>query len=272
MSDFKYYSFFCDGYEGGEESGEALPGCGLRHRGRRWQALARARSSSKPAGRGIEVPMGAHGIFPKFKEEIGDTAAPDVREAFFSGFKNYSSFYEVYEGAKWRWSATWLRVTASRSSGARRLERTPASRSFGARCWGKDPHGSIPERALIVKAKAGRHSQRRIIVDPRRSGADSKSVCPNASSYRDPGGVSGGASGEARIAGVATGDRGEGRFGHVELRGGVRRLLGRLQALGSGPTRASVAYTHWRGTHAYATGFGALRGIMLFQEQFLCFD
>ena len=38
-----------------------------------------------------------------------------------------------------RWSATWLRVTASRSSGASAL--------------GKDPHGSISEITLIVKAK-----------------------------------------------------------------------------------------------------------------------
>ena len=35
---------------------------------------------------GIEVPIDAHGIFPKIEEERGDQAAPDVQEAFLSVF------------------------------------------------------------------------------------------------------------------------------------------------------------------------------------------
>ena len=112
----------------------------------------------------IEVPIDAHGIFPKIEEERGDQAAPDVQEAFMSGFKNYSSFYEDYEEAK------------------KEVERYLAA-GYGievewSKALSKDPHGSISKMALIVQAKQDGTVKRRIIVDLRRSGANSKSICP----------------------------------------------------------------------------------------------
>ena len=47
-----------------------------------------------------------------------------------------------------------------------------------SKAMGKDPLGSISKMALIVKAKQDGTVNRRIIVDLRRSGANSKSVCP----------------------------------------------------------------------------------------------
>ena len=60
-------------------------------------------------------------------------------------------------------SATWLQATASRSGGARRCK-------GGEQGVGKD--------AIFVKAKQDGMVPRRIIGDLRRSGAYSKSVCP----------------------------------------------------------------------------------------------
>ena len=113
---------------------------------------------------GIEVPIDVHGIFPKIEEERGDQAAPDVQEAFMSGLKNYTSFYDDYEGAK------------------KEVERYLAA-GYGievewSKAMVKDPHGSISKLALIVKSKQDGTVKRLIIVDLRRSGANSKSVCP----------------------------------------------------------------------------------------------
>ena len=112
---------------------------------------------------GIEVPIDAHGIFPKIEEERGDQAAPDVQEAFMSGFKNYSSFYDDYEGAK--------KVARSATSAGHGIE------VEWSKAMEKDPHGSISKMALIVKSKQDGTVKRRIIMDVRRSGANSKSVC-----------------------------------------------------------------------------------------------
>ena len=49
---------------------------------------------------GIEMPIVAHGILPKTEEKRGDQAAPDMQEAFMSGFKNYLSLYDDKKGAK----------------------------------------------------------------------------------------------------------------------------------------------------------------------------
>ena len=47
-----------------------------------------------------------------------------------------------------------------------------------AKAVDQDPDGSISKMALIVKTKADGTIKRRIIVDLRRSGANSKSICP----------------------------------------------------------------------------------------------
>ena len=80
-----------------------------------------------------------------------------------SGF-NYSSFFDDYVGAE--------------KEVQRYLAAGYGIEVEGCKAMEKDPQGPIAKMALIVKFKQGGMVKRRIIVDPRRSGASSKPVCP----------------------------------------------------------------------------------------------
>ena len=118
------------------------PRCPAEHR----SAHRRARHLSEDRG-GERLP-----------ERAGRAGGVHVR------LQDYSSFYDYYEGTK------------------KEVESYVAA-SYGIKveeykAMEKDPQGPISKMALIVKSKQDGMVKRRIIVDLRRSGANSKSFCP----------------------------------------------------------------------------------------------
>ena len=115
--------------------------------------------SGVPLGIAKEIPC--CGIFPSIECETEALHAPSVAQALDAGFRNYTSIYDNWEDARGeieRYLSEEFCI---------RMKATEAKSTF--------PHGSLSKLAIIIKEKADGSVKRRIIVDLRRSGANSKS-------------------------------------------------------------------------------------------------
>ena len=132
---------------------------------------------------GINVDIPDVGVFPKVEDDTDPLTLTSVQEAKWAHFENYSSMRDLSEDSG-------IELERVISSGfAARLPREAALDLF--------PAGAVSKMAVIVKEKgpASRDGpkkvKRRIIVDLRRSGVNSRmkfherTVLPRISDYAD---------------------------------------------------------------------------------------